>query len=278
MVDVSAHRSFIAPMKIAHLTDLHITKLPPSLSGLFDRRLSGSINLRFLGRGERYRHAAERGRFAVQQIINEAPDAVVFGGDATSLSEPEEFAIAADVLAPLLRLGVPCIALAGNHDRYTTKAQREKRFERAFSDWQLVGGKWEQIEIAGHSIAFVDTAQANRMIWDSRGKRLDPPSRPPRYVFAHYAVIDHRAEPDRKWHALRSEHTLRTILRDGPGTTWCCGHLHRSFAARAGGLIQFCAGSVGGPKGHWQMLEFINGEFRRRAWNKDGGGRLSKLR
>ena len=96
-------------MRIAHLTDLHITKLPPSLAGLLDRRLSGSINLRFLGRGERYRNAAERGRFAVQQIIAEAPDAVVFGGDATSLSEPEEFSVAAEVLSPLLSMGVPCI-------------------------------------------------------------------------------------------------------------------------------------------------------------------------
>ena len=64
-------------MRIAHLSDLHITKLPPSLGGLFDRRLSGSINLRFLGRGERYRQAEERGRHAVEQIIGAQPDAVV---------------------------------------------------------------------------------------------------------------------------------------------------------------------------------------------------------
>ena len=265
-------------MRIAHLSDLHITKLPPSLAGLLDRRLSGSINLRFLGRGERYRDAAERGRFAVQQILEEAPDAIVFGGDATSLSEPEEFEIAADVLAPLLSLGVPCIALAGNHDRYTVKAEREQRFEKAFENWRLIGGEWEQIEIAGQAIDFVDTARANRMIWDSRGKRVNMPSRPPKYVFAHYAIIDHRAEPDRKWHALRDEISIRTTLRDGPGTTWCCGHLHRSFTARAGGLVQYCAGSVGGPKGHWQMLEMTDGEFRRRAWGKDGAGRVSKLR
>ena len=160
-------------MRIAHLTDLHITKLPPSLAGLLDRRVSGSINLRFLGRGERYRDAAERGHFAVQQIIAEAPDAVVFGGDATSLSEPEEFAIAAEVLSPLLSMGIPCIALAGNHDRYTLKAEREQRFETAFRDWRLIGSDWEQIEIAGQVIDFVDTARANRMIWDSRGETTD---------------------------------------------------------------------------------------------------------
>ena len=175
-------------------------------------------------------------------------------------------------------MGVPCIALAGNHDRYTLKAQREQRFETAFSDWRLVGSGWEQIEIAGQAIDFVDTAQANRMIWDSRGKKLKIPPRPAAYVFAHYALIDHRADPDRKWHALRNESALRTTLRDGPGTIWCCGHLHRSFAARAGGLIQYCAGSVGGHKGHWQMLEMKDGEFRRRAWSKEGPGRFSKLR
>jgi predicted phosphodiesterase len=245
---------------------------------LFDRRISGSLNLRLSGRGDRYRQADERGRFAVQQIIAEAPDAVVFGGDATSLSEPEEFERAAEVLAPLLGLGVPCIALAGNHDRYTRAAQRERRFEHAFADWTLIQSEWESIEIKGCTVHFADTAQANAMVWDSRGRALSLPSRPPKWVFAHYAVIDHRAQPDHKWHALRNELEVRTTLRDGPGTTWCCGHLHRSFASQAGGLVEFCAGSVGGPKGHWQMLELEDGQVRRQAWSKDGPGRTSKLR
>jgi len=265
-------------MRIAHLTDLHITKLPPSLTGLLDRRISGSLNLRFSGRGDRYRQADERGRYAVQQIISEAPDAVVFGGDATSLSEPEEFERAAEVLAPLLKLGVPCFALAGNHDRYTIAAERERRFEKTFSDWQLMSSEWDSVEIKGSTVHFVDTARANRLVWDSRGRELSLPSRPPAWVFAHYAIIDQRAQPDHKWHALRNEFEVRTTLRDGPGTTWCCGHLHRSFASRAGGLIQFCAGSVGGPKGHWQMLEVDEQGVRRRAWSKDGPGRISKLR
>ena len=265
-------------MRIAHLSDLHITKLPPSLGGLFDRRLSGSINLRFLGRGERYRQAEERGRHAVEQIIGAQPDAVVFGGDATSLSEVEEFERAREVLAPLLTLGVPCIALPGNHDRYTHTAQRERRFEEAFADWRLLASPWEQITIGDQVVDFVDTARANRMIWDSRGRKIEVPNRPPRWVFAHYAVIDHRAEPDKKWHALRDEESVRTRLRDGPGTVWCCGHLHRSFTARAGGLLQYCAGSVGGPKGNWQMLEYIDDQVRRQAWSKDGPGRVSKLR
>ena len=194
------------------------------------------------------------------------------------MSEVEEFERARDVLAPLLTLGVPCIALPGNHDRYTHTAQRARRFEEAFADWRLLASPWEQITIGDQVVDFVDTAQANRMIWDSRGRKIEVPNRPPRWVFAHYAVIDHRAEPDKKWHALRDEESVRTRLRDGPGTVWCCGHLHRSFTARAGGLLQYCAGSVGGPKGNWQMLEYIDDQVRRQAWSKDGPGRVSKLR
>jgi predicted phosphodiesterase len=287
-----AHRSFLSTlwltaspigrlsegMRIAHLTDLHITQLPPDPRGFLDRRISGALNLKLLGRGERYRDSADRGRHAVAQIIAENPDAVVFGGDATSLSEPSEFAGAAEVLAPLLELGVPCFALAGNHDRYTKTAEKERRFEQAFSAWRLFEPGWHNVEIGGLPISFVDTARANSMIWDSRGRRIVPPNPPPRLVFAHYGILDHRAEPDRKWHALRDEESLRVTLRDGPGTTWCCGHLHRSFSSRAGGLIQFCAGSVGGPLGAWQMIELIDGEIRRRVWSKEGQGRLSKLR
>jgi len=265
-------------MRIAHLTDLHITQLPPDPRGFLDRRLSGALNLQLLGRGERYRDSADMGRHAVAQIIAEKPDAVVFGGDATSLSEPSEFAGAAEVLSPLLELGVPCFALAGNHDRYTKAAERERRFEQAFHGWRLFEPGWHTIEMEGQAITFVDTARANSMIWDSRGRLIEVPPRSPLLVFAHYALIDHRAQPDRKWHALRGEEALRTSLRDGPGTTWCCGHLHRSFSSRAGGLIQFCAGSVGGPLGAWQMIEISDGEIRRRVWGKDGQGRLSKLR
>ena len=265
-------------MRIAHLSDLHITQLPPDPRGFFDRRLSGALNLRLLGRGERYREAAARGRHAVSQIVAQKPDAVVFGGDATSLSEPWEFAHAAEVLAPLLDLNVPCFALAGNHDRYTDQAQQEQRFEEAFSAWRLIEPGWHEIDIAGEAITFVDTARANAMIWDSRGRLIEPPARVPKIVFAHYAIITHQAEPDRKWHALRGADALRVALRDGPGTTWCCGHLHRSFSARAGGLIQFCAGSVGGPLGAWQMIEISDGMIRRRSWTHEGEGKLSKLR
>ena len=264
-------------MKIAHLSDLHITLLPPRWSAYFGRRLSGALNLSLLGRGEKYRDAAARGACAVAQIIEAQPDAVVFGGDATSLSEPEEFAGAIEVLAPLLDLGVPCIALPGNHDRYTRRAEVERRFERAFADWQQIGAGWETLELGGASIGFVDTARANRMIWDSRGRSLIPPARLPQVVFAHYALLNHHAAADRKWHALRREEMVRLPLRDGPGIAWCCGHLHRSFTARAGGLVQYSAGSVGGPKGHWQMIE-INGDLIERvAWSAEGPGRRSKM-
>jgi predicted phosphodiesterase len=265
-------------MRIAHLTDLHITELPPRLSGYFDRRLSGSLNLQLLGRGERYRDSAQRGRHAVQQIIEASPDAVVFGGDATSLSSDAEFAGAAEVLAPLLQLGIPCFALPGNHDRYTASAQKRRLFEKAFADWTLFEAGWHDVQVAGQTLTFVDTARANRLLWDSRGKELEVPNRCPRLIFAHYAVLNHNAKPDKKWHALRQESLLRSALRDGPGSTWCCGHLHRSFAARAGGLIQFCAGSVGGPSGAWQMIEVDDSDISRRAWSHKGEGKLSKLR
>jgi DNA repair exonuclease SbcCD nuclease subunit len=265
-------------MKIAHLTDLHITLLPPRLSGLLDRRVSGSMNLRLGGRGDRYRAAPKQGAHAVAQIMAEKPDAVVFGGDATSLSEPEEFDGAAAVLRPLLDLGVPCFALPGNHDRYTRLAEREQRFERAFEGWQVIGSGWQHVQLQEHHISFVDTAQANRWIWDSRGRTVEIPKRAPRLVFAHYALLDHRAQPDRKWHALRNETLLRHMLRDGPGTTWCCGHLHRSFSARAGGLVQYCAGSVGGPKGAWQMITIGEAGIQRQAWTASGPGKTSQLR
>jgi predicted phosphodiesterase len=256
MIIASAHCSYRSSIvKIAHLTDLHITTLPPHPSAFFDRRVSGALNLTVLGRGEKYRSAGERGAAAVAEIVAERPDAVVFGGDASSLAETEELAGAAQVLRPLLELGVPCVALAGNHDRYTRRSQRERRFERAFADWQLIDGDWQTIEMGGQAVTLVDTARANWGIWDSRGLAVPLLQEPPEFVFSHYALLGPDGGPDRELHALRNHIEVIEWLAAGPGTTWCCGHLHHSFTARRGALTQFCAGSVGGPLRSWQMID-----------------------
>jgi len=265
-------------VKIAHLSDLHITQTPVEIGAFFDRRISGALNLTLLGRGAKYARAAEVGAKAVQQIIEAKPDMVVFGGDATSLAEPSEFEGAVRVLAPLLDLGVPCIALPGNHDRYTVRAERSRRFEEAFADWQQPLDGWETITHQGYTVHFLDTVRANRGIWDSRGRRIEPPMASPRLVFAHYALLDRNAQGDTKWHALRGEAALRQRFKDGTGTTWCCGHLHHSFSARSGALVQFCAGSVGGPSGAWQMIHVDDEQIRREAWNTDGSRGMSRMR
>jgi hypothetical protein len=242
-------------VKIAHLTDLHITTLPPSRAAYFDRRVSGALNLTLLGRGEKYRASEHRGAEAVAEIIGESPDAVVFGGDASSLAEPEELAGAVRVLRPLLDLGVPCIALAGNHDRYTGRSVHEQRFERAFEGWQMIDSTWQTLNLGGELVTFVDTARANWGVWDSRGKVVPLLDEAPALIFSHYALLRPDGTPDKPLHALRNAEEVIDWLARGPNTTWCCGHLHHSFTACRGALTQFCAGSVGGPLRSWQMID-----------------------
>lgn len=257
-------------IRIAHLSDLHISTQPPHWSAFFDRRLSGALNLTVGRRRHGYKVSGARGAKAVAQILAEAPDAVVFGGDASSLSETEELQGAAEVLKPLLQMGVPCYALAGNHDRYTHRSVRQKRFEKAFADWELIPSGLTVVELGGETIGLADTAQANRGIWDSRGQILDLPERLPGLIFSHYGLILPDGEPDKHWHGLRNGPAVVNRLSEGQqDIIWCCGHIHHSFEVRRGNLTQFCAGSVGGPAASWQMITIDGMKRHRTAWSAD---------
>jgi len=254
-------------IRIAHLSDLHISTQPPHWSAFGDRRLSGALNLAIGKRRNAYRHSRYRGERAVEQIVAESPDAIVFGGDASSLAEREELAGAAEVLAPLLELGVPCFALPGNHDRYTHRAQTQARFEEAFRDWEQVKGDFRQADLGSVSIGLVDTAQANRLLWDSRGRQITLPDNLPKVLFAHYALLLPDGSPDRHWHSLRNGHDIIHRLSESEPVVWCSGHIHHAFEVQRGNLRQFSAGSVGSPAATWQMIEVNEASIQRRGFS-----------
>ncbi len=254
-------------IRIAHLTDLHISAQPPHWTAFFDRRLSGALNLTVGKRRNAYRSSRQRGERAVAQIVADPPDAVVFGGDASSLAERAELAGAAEILAPLLDLGIPCFALPGNHDRYTHRAQAQRRFEEAFKDWQCIAGEFQLGNVGSISIGLVDTAQANRMLWDSRGRQITLPQELPPIVFSHYALLLPNGEPDRHWHGLRNGQEVIQRLADSQPVVWCSGHIHHSFEVSKGNLRQLSAGSIGSPAANWQMLEIQGSSIERSVFS-----------
>ncbi len=101
--------------RIVHFSDLHAAAPMRTLSGFFDKRIVGAANSRF---ARRKLHDPRFMDLAVERILAEPPDVIVFSGDAASCGQPSEFDLAYRALKPLTDSGIPLIYTPGNHDLY----------------------------------------------------------------------------------------------------------------------------------------------------------------
>jgi len=194
-------------IRLAHLSDIHVTA--PDCrwrrGDWFNKRLSSWINLRFLGRGQRFAHTDAVLKALRDDLREQHVDHVIFSGDATALGFAEETARAAELLGVGGPDALPGLAVPGNHD-YTTHADRASgHFEKHFAPWQYgerigdavypfaqrVGPAW---------LVGVNSATPNVWPWDASGgvgaeqlarleallARLDGG---PRILVTHYPVL-----------------------------------------------------------------------------------------
>lgn len=122
-------------MRLAHITDLHVERMP-SLGELFNKRFAGAVNLYVLGRRSHFTRAAQEA--AVASVDALAPDAIVCSGDLTATATEAEFVAARELLAPLTSR-YPFLVIPGNHDVYT--GESVGRFDRHFGEW-AGGGRY----------------------------------------------------------------------------------------------------------------------------------------
>ena len=125
-------------VRMAHISDIHVTA-PACIwrrEDWFNKRLSAWINLRFLGRGYRFRRADHVLSVLADELRHGGFDRILFSGDASAMGFEEEVARAAH----LLKIGrtdeMPGLAVPGNHDYCTAAAARAGHFEPIFSPWQ----------------------------------------------------------------------------------------------------------------------------------------------
>src|SRR5262245_65980461 len=90
----------MTPVRLVHISDLHITT--PTYRWFpedwLNKRLSAWLNLRWLGRGQRFRHADAVLAALMAELRQCRPDRVVFSGDATALGFEEEMARTCELL------------------------------------------------------------------------------------------------------------------------------------------------------------------------------------
>ncbi len=119
-------------MRIVHLSDIHFWRYEFHPLRLASKRLFGMTAL-VLRRARRFR--LERVPELVEYVRSLDPDHILITGDVTTTALPAEFQAARAALTHWLDDPVRVTVVPGNHDRYTLRAHRSRRFEHYFGDF-----------------------------------------------------------------------------------------------------------------------------------------------
>ena len=115
--------------RLAHISDLHFSKLTWNPSQFFSKRWLGNMNLAFARK-----HTFDPdGLTSLIPVFHEQNiDAVLITGDLTSTSHEKEFVLAHQFIETLRKENFKVFTLPGNHDHYTRKAYKNKLFYQFF--------------------------------------------------------------------------------------------------------------------------------------------------
>ncbi|MBL8898609.1 MAG: metallophosphoesterase [Planctomycetes bacterium] len=257
-------------MRIVHLSDVHV-EVPASevkLRDLLGRRFAGWVNLHFGPRKKHFVGAGERLERALQHARALSPDFGIVSGDLTAIGVREEFARARALLAPLVEDASRWLVIAGNHDRYTVPAEREGLYEQFFGAWRRPGvsspGRTTPyLRFAGDlPLVVVETCEANRFFWDSRGcvetaelaalrelLQHEALRGRPYWLVTHYAPYGPGGKPDHGLHGLKNLDELLEVLRPQRPQLWLHGHIHWSYAL-LDGEAEFATVNAGSATHH----------------------------
>ena len=229
----------MATLRIVHLSDVHLWKYDFHPGRLSSKRMVGMAAL-LLGRARRFQ--LERLPEVVRRVESLAPDHVVISGDLTTTSLPDEFRMALDGLADLLRDPRKATVVPGNHDRYTRRSVWDRMFDRSFAPY--VGAPefpWVRMIADRTAILGLDPTRpgllargllppaqlaAAQALWEQHRGAVD------RWIVACHYPLD--APPGLKddlfWKRLYNAADLTAWLATIGPHLYCCGHVHHAWA------------------------------------------------
>jgi 3',5'-cyclic AMP phosphodiesterase CpdA len=116
-------------MRIAHISDIHLSRISLHIRDLFSKRILGTCNLLL----KRKRTFQEKYLDELLPLFKSLKiDTLLVTGDLTSTSLDEEFLLAQNFLQQLQKNNIRLFLLPGNHDMYTKEAFRKKSFYQFF--------------------------------------------------------------------------------------------------------------------------------------------------
>lgn len=146
-------------LRIAHLSDPHFSHITLNPSQFLSKRWMGNLNL-ILFRRKSYQ--TKHLGYLPQLTENLDIDQVIITGDFTSTSLDSEFQTAQDFVHSFSQ---PTLTLPGNHDVYTKKSEREKRYYKYFPSKDLEEYRIEKVHLKGNWWwVGLDCARANSLL------------------------------------------------------------------------------------------------------------------
>ncbi|MBN2448736.1 MAG: metallophosphoesterase [Lentisphaeria bacterium] len=269
-------------MRIVHISDVHVTRLPRSPGALLDKRLFGVLNW-VLRRAWHCRREYLNRAFA--EIGRLAPELVLCTGDVTTVGSAEEHRLARSLLEPLrLAYGNRFLYVPGNHDDYVRDAACRTAFEETFRG--LNSNRWQiadlPLEIALGGVRFLLLNEARPMPVALSSGRLgagtlewlaehlrdsDPAS--PCVLVGHFPLRQADGRPLPRRRRLEQSEALYEYLRSGRVRLSLCGHVHHPFVRwEAGGGAEVCAGSLT-LSGCFSVVDWLPEECRFRQFFVD---------
>ena len=225
-------------MRIAHLTDIHVTE-KPRFTQIWGKRLWGSFQLFALGKAAQFsREVQENLATAVAEL---EPDVVVVTGDLTSQALPQEFERFRAIYEPLFSRQ-DTILLPGNHDTYTWPTAGGVRADAYLQPW-IGEGEYPRVRSIG-SVVFVSICcsrpglYARGLCPEDQLVRLDAVLGDPALdgktviLLMHYAMRDREGGPyDVYYECLANVNAVEAVL-GGHGDRISAilhGHVHRGY-------------------------------------------------
>ncbi len=262
-------------IRIAHISDLHLSKISFNPIHLFSKRWVGMLNLIF----------SRRKIFCFDQVFKlidifkkENINMVIITGDLSSTSLKDEYLFAKSFIDKLKENNIRVLVIPGNHDIYTKKTDKKKIFYKTFEndkeenvypfkDYSLKNDNIEVHPIIDNWYAvLLDTAISTSII-SSRGyfsKNLEKKLKNTLKKFSpsdkiilvnHFPFFEHES-PRKK---LVRSHALRKIIQNNDNIKFYLhGHTHSHIVAdlRENHLsIVLDSGCISHKeKGRWNLL------------------------
>ncbi len=230
-------------LKIAHISDLHFSKILLSPSQFFSKRWIGNLNV-ILNR--RKIHLNPRPFEFLNYLKDKNYTHVFITGDFTTTSLNKEFALAQLYLDQLIAMGLSVFVIPGNHDCYLKKCEKQKTFYKYFEPYSpkslssLKKHRVSKEQLADHLwLVSLDTTIACPVYLSQGlysleqdiklGNILDSiPSEDHIILLNHYPLLQHES----KRRSLKGAHLLQNTLKSYPNViAYLHGHTHKNTIA-----------------------------------------------